>query len=192
MDSQNFENLYSSYEKPVYNYVLRMVKDNQLAEDLTQDIFVKVYQNLAKFRGEAKISTWIYRTATNSYLDHLRTATHKQDTLTDHIFDDNAEDWRLEEAEKVLSIDEQMVESELNNCVREYVNKLPEEYRAVIVLHDFQGFKNREIAEILDCSLDAVKIRLHRARKKFRTVCASNCNLYRDSRDILCCDRMEE
>jgi len=190
MGNQNFEEIFDTYQKPVYNYVWRMVKNEQLAEDLTQDTFIKIYHNLANFRGDAKISTWIYRIASNTYLDYFRTAAHKREKNTDY-FDDNNE-ISVEAKEKILLIDEQMVESELNSCVHDYVNNLPEDYRAVIVLHDLQGFKNREIASILDCSLETVKIRLHRARKKFRTTCATNCNLYRDSNDVLCCEKKED
>jgi RNA polymerase sigma-70 factor (ECF subfamily) len=191
MEKNSFEDVYVSYEKPVYNYVLRMVKDGSLAEDITQDVFVKVYQNLANFRGDAKLSTWIYQIATNTYLDYFRSAAHKKESMTDHLDDDGMDDSIHGEAEKVLTIDEQLVKSEMSACVHEFVNKLPEDYRAVIVLHDLQGLKNREIADILGCSLDTVKIRLHRARKKFRTTCAADCNLYRDADDTLCCEKKE-
>jgi RNA polymerase sigma-70 factor (ECF subfamily) len=167
-----------------------MVKNEQLAEDLTQDTFIKIYHNLANFHGDAKVSTWIYKIASNTYLDYFRTADHKREKKTDY-FNEN-EEISVEAKEKILLIDEQMVESELNSCVHDYVNNLPEDYRAVIVLHDLQGFKNREIADILDCSLETVKIRLHRARKKFRTTCATNCDLYRDSNDVLCCEKKED
>jgi RNA polymerase sigma-70 factor (ECF subfamily) len=98
----------------------------------------------------------------------------------------------LEEGKRVLSIDDQIVKLEMNSCIREFLDELPEEYRAVIILHDFQGVKNREIADILSCSLETVKIRLHRARNKFRSVLASNCNFYMDANDVLSCDRKEK
>jgi RNA polymerase sigma-70 factor (ECF subfamily) len=189
MEKGKFEELFSSYEKPVYNYILRMVKKRQLAEDLTQDTFLKIYQNLTKFRGDAKLSTWIYRIATNTYLDYLRTAVHKKEMETDQLNDDGNNGWKLEEIEKVLSIDEQLLQSEMSSCVREFVSNLPEDYRTVIVLHDLQGMKNREIADILGCSLETVKIRLHRARKKFRTTCAASCEVYQDESDMLCCEK---
>lgn len=67
MKKLSFEEIYATYEKPVYNYVLRMVKDTQLASDLIQDIFIKIYQNLESYRGEAKLSTWIYKIATTAW-----------------------------------------------------------------------------------------------------------------------------
>lgn len=103
MDRRNFEEIYSSYEKPVYNYVLRMVQDKPLAEDLTQDIFIKIYQNLTKFRGEASLSTWIYRIATNTYLDYFRSAGHQKETRTDYLNGDGTEEFKFEEVEKTKS-----------------------------------------------------------------------------------------
>ena len=67
MEDLKFEDIYSDFEKPVYNFVLRMARNDLLAQDLTQDIFVKIYQNLATFRGDAKLSTWIYKIANNTY-----------------------------------------------------------------------------------------------------------------------------
>ena len=192
MKDLNFENIYATYEKPVYNYVLRMVKDSQLASDLIQDIFIKIYQNLESYRGDAKLSTWIYKIATNAYLDYFRTAVHKKEKVTEALDDNSDEKKKLEEVKRVLSIDEQVVKLEMNSCIREFLDKLPEEYRAVIVLHDLQAVKNQEIADILSCSLETVKIRLHRARNKFRTVLASNCNFYRDPNDVFSCDRKEK
>jgi RNA polymerase sigma-70 factor (ECF subfamily) len=189
MEDLNFEKIYSEFEKPVYNFVLRMARNDLLAQDLTQDIFFKIYQNLVAFRGEAKLSTWIYQIANNTYLDYLRTSSFKKQNKTDALEDE--EELQFEEIDKVLSIDEQLVKAEENDCVHEYVNNLPEDYRAVMFLHDLQGLKNREIAEVLNCSLDTVKIRLHRARKKFRTGCANDCNLYRNSNNEVCCEKKE-
>ena len=192
MKKLNFEEIYATYEKPVYNYVLHMVKDTQLASDLIQEIFIKIYQNLESYRGEAKLSTWIYKIATNAYLDYFRTAVHKKEKVTEPLDNYSDEKKKLEEVKRVLSIDEQVVKFEMNACIREFLDKLPEEYRAVIVLHDLQAVKNQEIADILSCSLETVKIRLHRARNKFRTVLASNCNFYRDPNDVFSCDRKEK
>ncbi len=189
MEDLKFEDIYSDFEKPVYNFILRMARNDLLAQDLTQDIFIKIYQNLARFRGDAKLSTWIYKIANNTYFDYLRTSVFKKQNKTD-IFDD-VEELHNEEIDKVLSIDEQLVKAEGNECVHDYVNNLPEDYRAVMVLHDLQGLKNREIADVLDCSLATVKIRLHRARKKFRTVCANDCNLYRNADNEVCCEKKE-
>lgn len=191
MNELNFDEIYATYERHVYNYVLHMVKDAQLAGDLAQEIFLKIYKSLDSFQGRAKLSTWIYKIATNAYLDYFRTSGHKKEKVTKLLEDNLDEINRQEEINRVLSIDEQVVKQEMNACIHGFLDQLPDDYRAVIVLHDLQGVKNQEIADILGCSLETVKIRLHRARNKLRTVLASNCTFYRDSNDVFCCDRKE-
>jgi len=192
MENLGFENIFTSYEKPLYNFVLRMVKDTQTAEDLTQDIFIKIYKKLKSFRGEASVSTWVYKIATNAYLDYVRSSGYKKNSLSDYIDEGENEKWNHGQYEKIIAIDEQAIKSEMNTCIQRFLNDLPEDYRAVIVLHDLQDLKNKEIADILNCTLEIVKIRLHRARKKFRTVLADNCDFYRDTNDILGCLRKED
>jgi RNA polymerase sigma-70 factor (ECF subfamily) len=169
-----------------------MVKDTQTAEDLTQDIFIKIHQNLKGFRGNASISTWVYKIATNTYLDYIRSSSYKKNTLSDYIDESVTNKWDHGDYEKVLSIDEQAIKSEMNTCIQRFLDDLPEEYRSVIVLHDLQDLKNREISDILKISLETVKIRLHRARKKFRSILADNCDFYRDTNDILSCLKKED
>ena len=192
MENLSFENIFTSYEKPLYNFVLRMVKDAQTAEDLTQDIFIKIHQNLEGFRGSASISTWVYKIATNTYLDYIRSSSYKKNTLSDYIDESENEKWENRNYEKVMAIDEQAIKSEMNTCIQRFLDDLPEDYRSVIVLHDLQDLKNREVADILNCSLETVKIRLHRARKKFRSVLADNCDFYQDTNDVLSCLKKED
>jgi RNA polymerase sigma-70 factor (ECF subfamily) len=85
--------------------------------------------------------------------------------------------------------DQLLDDSEMGQCVREFVDSLPPEHRAVIVLHDLEGFKNPEIAEILGYSLAATKIRVHRARQRLREVLGENCEFYRSEEDVLRCGR---
>jgi RNA polymerase sigma-70 factor (ECF subfamily) len=79
----------------------------------------------------------------------------------------------------------------MNRCIRNYIEQLPEDYGTVLVLSEVEGFKNREIAEILEVSLDTVKIRLHRARAKLKESLGTHCNFYLDERSELACDRKE-
>jgi RNA polymerase sigma-70 factor (ECF subfamily) len=192
MENPSFEDIYTSYEKPLYNFVLRMVKDTQTAEDLIQEVFIKIHQNLKKFRGNSSLSTWIYKIATNTYLDYFRSSGYKKNTMSEYLDEGENEKWDHLDYNKIISIDEQTIKSEMNTCIQRFLDDLPEDYRAVIVLHDLQDLKNKEVADILNCSLETVKIRLHRARKKFRTVLADNCDFYRDTNDILGCLRKED
>lgn len=190
MTDIQFNDIFNTYQKPIYNYVLRMVRDNEIAEEITQEIFIKTYKNLSSFRGDSKLSTWIYGIATNSWLDYFRTTDYKNDKNTDLLNQEiPPEETGLDDIKRILSIDENLIKSEMAECIRDYVKSLPGDYRTVIILHDLEGFKNREIAKIVGCSLDAVKIRLHRARSKLRSILASNCDFYHDENDVLCCDR---
>jgi len=190
MPDLQFNDLFNTYQKPIYNYVLRMVRDNAIAEELTQEIFIKTYKNLSSFRGDSKLSTWIYGIATNSCLDYFRTSDYKKGKNTDVLDEDilNEETGGID-IKRFLSIEEDLIKSEMAQCIRDYVENLPGDFRTVLVLHDLQGFKNREISKILGCSLETIKIRLHRARKKLQSILASNCDFYRDENDVLCCDK---
>jgi len=170
-----------------------MIGNESVAEDLAQDAFIKVYNNLPNFRGDSKLSTWIYKIATNVSLDYFRTSSYKKSELTDLLDEDsNPQNSNNNVIDKVLSIEEELIKSEMSECVHDFVDRLPEDYRAVLVLHDLQDFKNKEIAEILGTSLENIKIRLHRARNKLRSTLASYCNFYRDKRNVLRCDRKGE
>jgi RNA polymerase sigma-70 factor, ECF subfamily len=191
MPDIKFNDIFNTYQKPIYNYVLRMVRDYNIAEELTQDIFVKTYKNLSSFRGDSKLSTWIYGIATNSCLDHLRTSDYKKGKNTSAIIlDILPEETSVDGIQRILSIEEDLIKSEMAECIRDYIESLPGDFRTVIILHDLEGFKNREISKILDCSLDTVKIRLHRARKKLQSILASNCSFYRDENNVLQCDKL--
>lgn len=190
MPDIQFNDIFNTYQKPIYNYVLRMVRDKDIAEELSQDIFIKAYNNLSSFRGNSKISTWIYQIATNTCLDFFRTSQYKNSKSTDQLYQDIfTQEIQSDDISKILSLEESLIKSEMTECIRDYIESLPGDYRTVIILHDLEGFKNREIAGILNCSLDNVKIRLHRARKRLQTILASNCDFYRDENDVLCCDK---
>ncbi|NIV95513.1 sigma-70 family RNA polymerase sigma factor [candidate division KSB1 bacterium] len=189
----NFNYVFSIHEKPIRDYILRMVREKSAADDLTQEVFLKVHNNLASFQNKSKLSTWIYRIATNVCLDYFRSSSYKKGERTQTLESDiSHEDSRVNESRGNLSVEEHVIKVEMGGCVREHVDGLPEDYRTVIILHDLQALKNREIAEILSCSLDTVKIRLHRARKKLKAILESNCDFDRDDSNVLGCDRKAE
>ncbi len=162
------------------------------AEDLAQEVFVKIDRELQNFRGESQLSTWIYRIATNTALDRRRSSAFKQknrEQAASDFIEKMAAVKGVWSGEKRSEVDQQLIRQEMNDCIRKYIDELPEQYRAVIVLSEVEGFKNREIAEILQISIAAVKIRLYRARKKLQEKLQNRCNFYRDERGELACDR---
>jgi RNA polymerase sigma-70 factor (ECF subfamily) len=91
--------------------------------------------------------------------------------------------------ETVPSAEAAAIRTEMNRCILEFVERLPEDYRIVMVLSEIEGFSNAEIADIIGVSLDTVKIRLHRARQKLRQELAAGCNFHRDEHNEFACDR---
>lgn len=182
-----FADIFDEYQRPIYNYLLHMTQDQAVAEDLAQETFIRVYNGLPGFRGEASLATWVYRIATNVSLDHFRRRSTVQDAATRSL--DGVETDQEELADhKAVSPEQQAAQSEMSACVEDFIWQLPPDYRAALVLHDLQGLKNYEIAEVLDVSLDTVKIRLHRARKKLRAALNLGCDLAHDERNVLVCE----
>ena len=160
-----------NYER-VYNVIYRLINDSEEAADLTQDTFVNAYRAWDAFRGEAQVYTWLYRIAVNLTKNRLerqgrisRTEAASLDAPLD----------TTEENELYLQIDDNSMapvrlaeNRELRQFLADAVSRLRHDYREVIVLRDYQGFSYNEMAEILGCSLQAVKSRLFRARSVLR------------------------
>jgi RNA polymerase sigma-70 factor (ECF subfamily) len=182
----DFDELYQQYRPPIYKYLLRMTQSLVDAEDLTQETFIRVNKSLKSFLANASISTWIYRIATNTSIDHFRKNGNANMQVELTTEDD-------ESAGKQLAIDADTstenlaAKNEMSGCVQSFIARLQPGYRTVLVLHDLQGLKNREIAEVLDCSLDSVKIRLHRARKKLQEALDKGCDFSYDERNVFIC-----
>jgi len=189
----DFEKLHTRYRPKIHRYLCRLAGENE-AEDLCQEVFVKVERNLTSFRNEAQLSTWLYRIATNSFYDRLRSPSFKQKSKEYPIeIDDNTLEKRdFTSQQQKPGIDQQVIRDEMNACIRGYIDQLPENYRTVLLLSEEEGFKNREIAEILQVSLDNVKIRLHRAKAKLKVSLQGNCDFYLDERSEISCDRKQK
>jgi len=184
-----FRKIYDIFRPKILAYLTRLIGKHE-AEDLTQEVFIKVSQGLNDFRGTSKLSTWIYRIATNAALDRLRSPTFQK--MTQQTFSIELEAGEegkfIRMRASVSSIDQQLIQKEMNRCIRDVIKKLPEDYRTVIVLSELEELKNHEIATILQVSLDTVKIRLHRARAKLKKELENHCSFYRDERNVLSCD----
>lgn len=188
-----FQKIYDDFQPRILRYLIRLVGESE-AEDVTQEIFVKVSQALENFRGESKLSTWLYRIATNTALDRLRSPSFQriaQKKSSDDSIEKSEvepEDKDISTGEKTPSVEQQFVRKEMNKCIRDFIEELPENYRAVVVLSELEGLSNTEIAEILGVTLDTVKIRLHRARAKLKKELETHCDFYRDEGNEFACD----
>jgi len=186
-----FQQVYDEYHAKIFRYLTRIVGHSE-AEDLTQEVFVKVGQSLETFRGESQLSTWIYRIATNAALDRLRQPSFRhggEKLLPVEAIAEIKADADIQTGELKASTEQRLIRSEMNGCIREIIQTLPEQYRSVIVLGELEGLKDGEIAEILGLTLQMAKVRLHRARAKLRKELAAACVFYRDEQNEFACDR---
>jgi RNA polymerase sigma-70 factor, ECF subfamily len=186
-----FQQVYDEYQGKILRYLTRMVGENE-AEDLTQEVFVKIGQALESFRGESSLSTWIYQIATNAALDKLRHPFNRHaggKLLPVEAITETKEDENIWTGELVASTEQRVIRQEMNGCIREIIQMLPETYRSVIVLSELEGLSDSEIADILGLTIPAAKIRLHRARAKLRKELTKACVFYRDDRQEFACDR---
>src|SRR5574341_1125191 len=177
-DDSEFQKVYKVFQPKILRYIARLVGEAE-AEDITQQIFMKVSAALRNFRGESQLSTWIYRIANNAALDRLRSPSYQRivqncsASAEAEIDDRNA--WIEERA---LLVEHQIFRKEMNQCIMGFIERLPENYRIVLLLSEIEGLRNNEIAEILGVSLGTVKIRLHRARERLKEELWTNCDPY--------------
>ncbi len=160
-----FEELVRRYQRPISAYVYRMVGDYDAALDLTQEIFIKVYGSLARYRSEFKFSTWIYKIAHNCAVDHLRRNNGREQSLVSGVEGDSYE---LPIESGRLSPEQESERKERRMEIESVVRALPAAYRELIILRHSQDLTYEEIVEVTGLPLGTVKNRLFRARDMMR------------------------
>jgi RNA polymerase sigma-70 factor (ECF subfamily) len=157
-DSTGFRQLFDTNVNRIYAFCLRMSTNPQLAEEITQDVFVKAWENLHKFRGESKFSTWLHSIAVNEFLTQKRTEKRFMQ--------------RFVQTDDVLKYDRRGDRPEYhfntNIDLEKAISKLPEQAKAVLILHDIEGYQHKEVAELMNIEVGTSKAHLHRARKILR------------------------
>ena len=160
-----FEELVRRYQRPISAYVYRMVGDYDCALDLTQEIFLKIYASLSRYRPEFKFSTWIYKIAHNAAIDHLRRNAGRERSISNGS---ESEPQQLIIESKGLSPEQQSEREERRIEIESVVRLLPTAYRELIVLRHSQDLTYEEIVEVTGLPLGTVKNRLFRAREMMR------------------------
>lgn len=188
----DFHEIHREFRPRVLRYLARMVGEVE-AEDLTQEVFAKVAHALRAFRGESSLSTWIYRIATNTALDAMKKPLFRQiagggKVPLEEIAGTGEGDLACADGGNPPP-DERVIRGEMNACIREVIETLPANYRTCIILSELEDLSDAEIAEVLGLSLQAAKIRLHRARARLRERLDASCVFYRDERNEMACDR---
>lgn len=178
-DTDAFSTLVARHQRQIYRLALRMMGNEQDAEEVLQEAFLSAYQKLQEFRGDAAFNSWIYRIAANSALMRLRRKRRAPDTtatLEEQTSDLPAGPRFLNDggyaqpprSDWSLRADDALANQQLGRAIEQAVANLPEEYRVVFLLKDVDGMSNDEIAQTLELSVPAVKSRLHRARLALR------------------------
>lgn len=161
-----FEELVRRYQRPITAYVYRMINDYDAALDVTQEIFIKVYNSLARYKTEYKFSTWLYKIARNAAIDYLRRNNHGNVSLEVETGDDEIYERQIES--RNLTPEQERERSEWREEIQAVVGLLPTAYRELILLRHSQDLSYDEIAEITNLPLGTVKNRLFRAREIMR------------------------
>lgn len=167
------------YHNVVHRFINMTVKNQWVADDLTQETFIKAHKKLDSLEDVGKIKSWLIRIAYNLCLDHFKTAAKNK-------FDS------LDSIEEVLSANilpmaKQLERNEMSQCVQDKMLFLPQSYRTILNLSDIAGLTHVEIAEVLEVNVGNVKVRLHRARLKMREILNQHCILGNDERAVLVC-----
>lgn len=158
-----FAALVEKYRIKMFNLAYSITRDPDLADDLAQDVFIKAYESLPKFKSRSGFGTWLYRIAVNASMDHLRkerafkTTVYKARTSEQAVHDDEIIKQEIEEEKE-----------KRKKLLYQALRSLPEKHRIILTLRDVRGLPYREIADVLDISPGTVDSRLHRARQKLR------------------------
>jgi RNA polymerase sigma-70 factor, ECF subfamily len=169
-DDASFELLLRKYRTPLVNYLYRMVRDAAAAEDLAQEVFLRVYRSRKRYAPSAKFTTWMFRIATNLALNSRRDGRHRQfEVPIDQPVESGRDDPpMLEVADHQPGIEHALIERDRARMIRRAVEALPEKQRAAVLLHKYQELDYDEIARILGCSESALKSLLFRAYEALR------------------------
>src|SRR6202142_3191977 len=171
-DEQSFALLLHRYRSPLVNFLYRMVRNREQAEDLAQEVFIRVYRARADYVPSAKFTTWLFRIATNLALNSVRDNRHQRMEISlDAPVTVDAEDGDekpMDIAEKHPNIEQYLGEEARKKMIRHAIDKLPEKQRAAVLLHKYQELDYGDIAKILECSESALKSLLFRAYETLR------------------------
>jgi RNA polymerase sigma-70 factor (ECF subfamily) len=166
-DEAAFSEVVARYKVKIYNYVYRMTGSSEDAEDLTQEVFIRMYTSIESFRGQSSLNTWLFRIAGNLCIDRFRRAkNHTPAYSLDEPVGDAAQ--AHEVADHTYEPHRLLENVEMADQIQQALSRLPEKLRATLLLHDIEGMPYEEIAQIVGCPLGTVKSRLFNARMQLR------------------------
>ncbi len=168
-DEGAFTYLIEKYQRPIVHFMFRMVHNQAVAEELTQEVFLRVYRSRASYRAEAKFTTWLYRIATNLGVNHARDHKHERAAQSIYLDQPDAETGtKPDVADSRSTAEHEMLHEERLKAIRQVVMALPERQRTAVLMHKFQEMDYKQIGEVLKLSESATKSLLFRAYQTLR------------------------
>ena len=162
-----FEELLSRYSSKVFSLASRLTRNPEDAEEVLQDVFVTVHRKISSFEGKSSFSSWLYRVTVNSAFMKLRKRRQDPATSLEEI-EQHASPIAALKSPESSYVDSQTIRNEMLEALEGAIRKLPDDYRPVFVLRDVDGLTSREVGQILNLTVPAVKSRLHRSRLMLR------------------------
>jgi len=168
-DDAAFDYLVQKYRRPIIGFMYRMAHNPAIAEELAQEVFLRVYRSRANYEPSAKFSTWLYRIATNLGVNHARDTRHERAENTVNLDEPDTETGQtLDLADKTPTVEEEILRRERLAAIRQKIEALPERQRMAVLMHKYQQMDYRQIAEVLKLSESATKSLLFRAYEALR------------------------
>jgi RNA polymerase sigma-70 factor (ECF subfamily) len=164
-----FDVLLAKYRKQIVHFMFRMVHNQAVAEELAQEVFLRVYRSRETYRAEARFSTWLYRIATNLGVNHARDTRHERSAQTVYLDEPDSETGSTPDvADQTPSAEADLLREERMRAIRQHVMALPERQKTAVLMHKYQGMDYKQIGEVLKLSESATKSLLFRAYQTLR------------------------
>jgi len=178
--SLNFYSIFNQYHDRLKKFVTITVKNEWVVDDIVQEVFVRAHSKIDTLKDQDKIGSWLFRIAYRQCMDHFRKESRnpQKDIL----------DFRGVNTSDYSTTERKLEQHQMSVCVQNQMLLLSENYRTVIWLFDVLDFTLKEIADILELSVENVKVRLHRARKKLKSILSQKCTFEKDERNVLVCE----
>lgn len=156
-DAKSFQSLLTLYERSVFSYVWRLTTDIPSAEDITQDVFLKVWKNASSWKPDFQLKTWLYKIAYTTFIDKIKTEKTTAE-LPENLVDNSP------------TAEQDFIQTEQETRVKIAIKALPEQQRQALILCYYQGLKAKEIAEIMNMKTNAVEVMIHRAKQTLKEI----------------------
>lgn len=164
-----FDFLIQKYRKPIVHFMYRMVRNQAVAEELAQEVFLRVYRSRETYRAEARFSTWLYRIATNLGVNYARDTRHERTASTVYLDEADSETGTTPDvADSTPDVEAKLLRQERLNAIRQHVLALPERQRMAVLMHKYEGMDYKQIGDVLKLSESATKSLLFRAYQTLR------------------------